>query len=350
LARLGRLRELTPLDHMLRAQLAMVHERTDEALAELAQVPDGHIMGAQARLLAGQLELRRDRMRVAEEFFHAALRVDPMLIQAHRELIYIYGLQLRRRELNVEFTALSKLTDLPFENIFHWCLLRNDSWKPDEAAAMLTKCVAADPTDRWSRLALSENDRRMGLLDEAESVLAGLVADEPAVIAAYARIAFDRQEDDRAKSLLATGPNDAPDLARLRGRMALARRDGRSALHHFRIAFDVDPDSRESLFGLLSSLVMLGDEKAAAPLRKLAGFRERLNSLIQIAATDEGRANPKLPGQLGAVCAAMHRDNEARAWYKLAIAHDPLDTEAQQALFRLNAADSGVGPLPQRTP
>ncbi len=33
------------------------------------RVPDEHFMAAQARMLAGQTELRRDRVRLAEEFF-----------------------------------------------------------------------------------------------------------------------------------------------------------------------------------------------------------------------------------------------------------------------------------------
>src|SRR5205823_8892957 len=105
-ARLARRREPTPRDWLLRAQLAVARSRTEAALADLARVPDHHYMAAQARLMAGQLELRRDRFRFAEEAFHAALRLDPGLIQAHRELIYIYGLQLRRPELNAEFHAL----------------------------------------------------------------------------------------------------------------------------------------------------------------------------------------------------------------------------------------------------
>jgi len=51
-----------------------------------------------------------------------------------------------------------------------------------------------------------------------------------------------------------------------------------------------------------------------------------------------------LARQFGTVCAALHRDGEARAWLELAIAKNPLDSEAQQVLFRLNAgrqSDSG---------
>jgi hypothetical protein len=38
---------------------------------------------------------------------------------------------------------------------------------------------------------------------------------------------------------------------------------------------------------------------------------------------------------LGAACEKIHRLPEARAWYRLAIDANPLDTEAQKALFRL---------------
>ena len=40
-------------------------------------------------------------------------------------------------------------------------------------------------------------------------------------------------------------------LARLRGRLALARRDAKAALSHWRIAYAADPDNRETTFGLL---------------------------------------------------------------------------------------------------
>ena len=279
-----------------------------------------------------------ERWRQVGELFKAAVRIDPGLVQAHRELIYICGLQLRRAEINAEFRALSTLSDLPFQEVFHWCLLRNESWEPSEAAPMLSKCVAADPGDRWSRLALSENDRRMGLLDEAESAVAPLAADDPEAIAARARIAFDRHEMDQAQRLLASGPEDNPVLARLRGRWALSRRDARTALRHFRIAYAADPDSREALFGLIGALQMLGDEQAAAPLRQTAAWREKFASLIQRGASKAGREDPELPLQFGEVCAALHYDAEARAWFKVAIARNPLDSRAQQALFQLGAS------------
>jgi tetratricopeptide (TPR) repeat protein len=350
LARLGRLREPTPLDWFLRAQLAMARKNDDQALDYLAQVPDEHYMAAQARMLAGQTELRRDRVRMAEELFHAAIKLDPRLIQAHRELIYIYGMQLRRAELSSEFMALSKLSELTFDNVFHWGLLRNNSWDPAEAVAWLARCVAADPSDRSSRLALAENYGRMDRSDEAKSILAPLPENDPCKIELLARMALDHEGQDEAQRLLSAAPRDDPLLARLRGRLALARHDAKEALANFRIAYAADPENRDAIFGLIVALELSGDTKAALPLRENASRLDRLNSLIQRAAVPAARGNADLLRQLGAACAALDRKGEARAWYKLALGFNVLDSEAQQALFRLNEPGASDQPTSHTAP
>ena len=255
---------------MVRARLAVARDRPDEAVAELALVPDDSPLAAGARLLAGQVEVRRNRFRFAEQSLRAAVRLDPRLIKAHRELIFIYGFQLRRAELAAEFLALSGLTDLRFQEMFHWGMLKNESWEPGEAAGKLAKCIAADPDDRWSRLGLAENQRRMGRLEEAEATLAVLAPDDPEAIAARVRIAMDRSDVEAAEHLMASGPPADPTLARLRGRLALSRRDAAAAVRHFRVAYELQPDSREAVTGLMTALVLQGDAKAAAPLREIA--------------------------------------------------------------------------------
>jgi tetratricopeptide (TPR) repeat protein len=349
-ARLARLRAPTAPDRLVRGQLAVARRRPDEAIAELALVPDDHPLAAQARLLAGQVELRRDRFRFAEDAFRAAIRIDPKLVQAHRELIYIYGFQLRRAELAGEFLALSGLIDLGFKEMFHWGLLRNESWEPSGAAEALARCVAADPGDRWSRLALAENERRMGLLDQAEATLAALGPGDAGALGVRVRIALDRNDESAAERLLASGPPDDSTLAGLRGRMALSRRDAAAALRHFRIAYDVRPESYEALSGLIAAMAIQGDARSAAPLRAIAARRDRLQALIQRAGAKEGRNDPELSLLLGDACAALHRDAEARGWYKVAIARDPLDSRAQRALFRLGGAAADVSRSPGPEP
>jgi tetratricopeptide (TPR) repeat protein len=349
LAHLGRLRAPTAEDWSLRAQLALARKQAAEAIACLDHIPDGHSLAAHARLLAGQAERQRNRLRVAEEALRAAVRLDPSLVQAHRALIYIYGMQLRRGEIDSEFLALQKLTRLSYEDAYHWTSLLNNLWEPGDVIADLIRFVAADPNDRWSRLALAGILRRMGLHDQAQSTLTSLPPGDREADEIRIQIALDRQENEKAETLLARGRSDDPAFARLRGRQALVRRDARSAVQHFRIAHAADHDDHEALFGLRTALELLGDEIAVEPIREAARTLDRLNTLLQRAAAGEAGRNPDLFRQLGIACADLGRLGEARAWLEVAIARNPLDSEAQQALFRLRGAARSVNQSPART-
>jgi tetratricopeptide (TPR) repeat protein len=294
--------------------------------------------------MAGRVELRRHRARIAEELFRNALRLDPGQAAAHRELIYILGYQLRREELAAEFQALGEVAELSFDNVFHWCLLRSALWDPDTAVDELSLFIQTDPEDRWSRLALADNYRRLVRFDEVEGVLAPLPISDPRARVIRVMLAMDRHQEDKAEELLGSGPDDDPRLAQLKGRLALARRDGPTAVCCFRTAYAGLPDDRDALFGLINALSLVDDDKAAAPLREIMKRHEALNSLIQRASTAGQRENPDLLRDLGAACAELARIPEARAWYKLAIARDPLDTNAQRALFQLEERTKAARP------
>ena len=117
---LARLRDPSPRDRLLKGEVALALGRPDEALEELARVPASDPSAPRARLLAGQIELRRGCVRRAEESLRAALQLDRTLVPAQRQLIYIYGMLLRRRELDEHFGALSRLVPMTFDNVFHW--------------------------------------------------------------------------------------------------------------------------------------------------------------------------------------------------------------------------------------
>jgi predicted Zn-dependent protease len=341
LARVTRSRPPTPFDWMLRAQVALARTRTDEALKDLDQIPATHQLAGRAQLIAGQTELRRDRAREAERRLLEAIRLEPSLVQPHRELIYLYGVQLRRRALNEQFNALARLAPLTFENVWHWCLVRNTIWEPRENSEIMAKFLKADPSDRESRLALAETLRQLGQREEAEKTISVLGVEDPEARALRVKLALDRGDDQAAEALLAEGPAEHPGLALLRGRFALAHGDGPAAVRYFRTAFDADPDNRDAVIGLANALTKVGDQKQAAPFLALARQFDILSSLMQRAALASARNDPKLLRELGAAHDAVHRLPEAKAWYKLAIGLDPLDNEAQQALFRLDRSDPG---------
>jgi tetratricopeptide (TPR) repeat protein len=296
-----------------------------------------------ARLRAGQTEIRLGRTRPAEAAFSAALQLLPRAVQPHKELVYIYNIQHRQAELDRELTALLDLNVLEFQLVLHWTKTRNTIWNPSGDLPSLQKFVTADPSDRWSRLALVEALQRLGRLDEAERALAALPSSDPEARTIRVLIAMDRGDFAAAESLLADGPEDPPALARLRGQLALKRHDGPGALRHFRIALAADPIDRTALSGIGTALRMVGQPEAAKPYLEAADRHDRLWKLVARATTIDGERDRRLPHDLGIACAAAGRYQEARAWLKLAIQRDPLDALGQRTLFEL---EHGTGSPP----
>ena len=95
----------TALDWMLRARVAEAQGRSEDALANLKQIPDSDPIAAQAWLKAGQIELARHRARASEAASLRALALNPDQIQAHRELAYLYAIQRRKQECHAHYRA-----------------------------------------------------------------------------------------------------------------------------------------------------------------------------------------------------------------------------------------------------
>lgn len=341
LKRLSDRRPPTVEDVILRAQLDLAGKRDDAAIAALASVPDREPLAAQARLLAGKVELRRGRPRYAEALFLKTLALDPSVISARRELVYIYGMQTRRQAIREQMRILAESSPLTFDHMFVWCLTRGSVWDSNEIVDFMTAFLANDPKDDWSRLALADSLENLGNLDEVERVLQPLPLDNPDARAARARLAIDRGDVTLAEELLAAGPENHPKLALLRGKLALMKRDPKAAIRHFRAADAADPNSREAVQGLSQALRLAGDEAEAKHYFDLARKHEEVVALMAHAATDQGKADPELPLKLGAAHEAIGRYDEARGWYQLAINRNPIDSAAQAALSRLRARMDG---------
>jgi predicted Zn-dependent protease len=335
LRRLERLRPPTTIDRFLRAEVDVVFDRPVEALAEFAAIPDDHPLAPMARLRTGQIQIRRGLTRPAEAALLAALRLLPRSVQPRKELVFIYNIQHRQAELDAVLGALLDLDALDYQYVLHWTKTRNTVWNPHGDLAALEKFAAADPEDHWSRLALVEALRRLDRLDDAERALAPLPLSDPRVRTKRVLIAMDRGDFATSESLLAEGPQDDPQLARLRGQLALRRRDGTSAAQQFRIALAADAIDRVALSGLGTALSLLGRTAEARPYLAAARRHDDLWKLVSRAATTRGEHDPKIPHQMGMACAAVGRNQEARAWLRLAISRDPLDAESQQTLFEL---------------
>lgn len=333
--RIEKLREMTPEDNMLAAQAAMVRKGQDAAIAYLKKIPDDHPMASTAWLQIGQLELRRKRLKFAEEAYRKAIQLDPKQKQAYRELVYIYGFQTRRKDVADTFEKLQALGPLTIDDVFLWCLMRGVNWEAEENIKSLKSYVEADADDRYSRLALAESLRQTTRLDEAESTLSPLPADDPEARSLRAMIALDKGDPARAESLIAGSTDVSASLAILRGRLALKKGDGRTAETQFRKALELTPNVRDAILGLSQALRLAGKPAEAKTYAELVQKHDRLAVLLNEMSTPANRKDIRRLKELGTACAEIGRLPEARAWYSLALSVDPLDGESQEALFRL---------------
>jgi tetratricopeptide (TPR) repeat protein len=339
LVRLAQRRPATLADRLLRAEVARRRGRLERALAALDGVADTDPGAALIWRTRGMLELERDRAKAAEDALRRAVALDPKQLEARRDLVSLYTILSRHRELAHELHGLASITPLGFDDLYLWCLDRRPDVGPAERAVKLKRMLSNDTANPSIRLALAETLRELGRVDESEQVLAPLSDDDPEVRAARTRLAFDRGRGDTAARLLAAGPADHPALEALRGRLALAEGSA-SAIKHFRAVLAALPDDRDALFGLGQSLRLAGEPAAAAPFFEGARRRDHLKWLIENARSPSLREDAQVLRAIGDSCRSLNRLPEARAWYKLALTRDPLDPALQKSLFQLGNAQA----------
>ena len=191
--------------------------------------------------------------------------------------------QGRSAEIAALAPALVSMQTPDFLDLFFCTLVRHQSIGRAEQAEELERAVWADPGDQASQLALAECLRRLGRLDQAESHLDLLPPTDPEVVAVRALVALDPGHVLRAQALLdADSPgDDHPALARLRGRLVLARDDAPAAVRAFRTALKAAPGDRDAHFGIAQALRLAGQPDAARPHSESARAHDRLESLVK---------------------------------------------------------------------
>jgi tetratricopeptide (TPR) repeat protein len=332
---LASLRRPTARDLLLLAEVRRSQGRPDEAIAALDQVPDLDPLAPQAQLLLGRIERRRGRARKAEASFLRALKGDPNLLAARRELINIYGLQLRRREIHEQFLAVSDKAGLNFQDLVIWMHIHALNWDEAEVAE-LESFLRADPDDRFTRLALAEVAlTRSESMGKIAGWLAPLPPDDRDAQALRAGLALETGHLDEATSILASGPEDHPGLERMRGRLAMIRKDYPVAAEHLRKALAAGADERGVAYLLGQCLKLSGNPSAAAgPLDRYARLTAA-HDLIRPVVESKTKGSLAEMAKIARACEDAGLNDEARAWYDLIIRTDPLDRAGQAGVARM---------------
>ena len=323
---------------LFRAQCLIAQDQIAEAIEVLAAIPDDSPMGAQIRLKQGQLELRRDHLASAERALTRAAQLDPNLAQAHRELIFILGYQVRRDELRARYRALAATGVLTPYDVYLWCLTRYNTWDAAEHFDDLERFVRAEPSDDWSRLALSRAAIALNRIEDGLAILEPLDPKRPEVQLVRAQAELARGDLNQADALLAANPPDHVESLRLRGKLALYRNDPDKAVEFYRRAVELAPEDREGVIGLAQSLKAAEDPEADRWL-EAARTHERYAHQLNQLRLPENQNDPESWRTMADLCERIGCRAEAAAWYQLLIARDPLDSKAQAALARLQAQE-----------
>lgn len=340
LTRLASIRPLTVAERVLRAQIAHDQGRLEDALRALddPQEPTP-VKRSDAALLSawrGWLEMQRHHLRAAEADLKKALALEPDRMQARRQLIDLYALQGRTKELTAESRRLAKRGPLDFSYLYVWTFGQREGLDPAEQAKVLEDAVQADPDDRASRLAFAECLRKRGQLDQAAVVLRPLSLAEPDVRALAARIALDQGELESAQALLTPRPGEQDDstLSQLRGQFAMFQDHPEAAVKPFQQAVKLAPEDRDAQFGLGQALSLVDKQASGAPYLRAARGHDHLQWLVQSARPPARRRDPVVLQEIGAVCLALGRQEQARAWLKLALSYSPENPQLQKMLAK----------------
>jgi tetratricopeptide (TPR) repeat protein len=335
LAWIRRFRSPMDRDRTLEAQIAAALGQTERALAGLLGIPEGSRYAGQAYLFAGRLERQRHRVSAAESHLRRAIRVEPRLVEAHRELICIYGIQSRRREVDAEFRALARLVSVNYHDLYTWALTRFSRWNTD-VARDLEKFIEADPNDRDSRLALAKILSLEAKNEvELESALAGLPESDPAALAARARYRLSHGEPGKVDAMLRLAPAGHAAIDQFRGQVAMQRRDFATAVKAYRSAMALEPTDRVLTFEFGRALASAGDTEAAKPHFDRARRLDAVYDLLMRLRPPNREGDPAEAIQMGKALEAAHLTDVARCWFELAVSQDPTNTEAQKGLHGL---------------
>ena len=98
----------------------------------------------------------------------------------------------------------------------------------------------------------------------------------------------------------------------MRGRLGLARREGASAVKHYRAALDAEPDNADAIFGMGQAPQMTGDAAAARPFLEESKSYVTLGTLISRVGLKSSRTDPAFMRSLGTACERVHRIPQGR--------------------------------------
>jgi tetratricopeptide (TPR) repeat protein len=335
----------------IRMQAALKRGDVVGAARLLARVPSSDVDASEIRLQQARLLIQAFCPRDAETALRECLTLEPGNDSARMTLIAIFALQHRARDYEREAW---RLFDQGGEPIKALRLLAQaaPTIPPDtftrtaDIGDVLRQCLAADPDDPYTQLALGRFERERGAIDEALRLI------EPCLKIAtiysdasieWAMCLLDEGALDELHPYFEQPAESVRNLASFRFlRGEWSRRQGRiaQAIDDYRQAIRLDPRLAEAHYRLGLSLPKT-DPEAARLLEIPRKARELKDAVTDV--SDSSRDSSQL-ARIGRLCAEIGRLREASAWLTLALKYDPNEVAIRESLKAVEASQ----PIPDR--
>jgi tetratricopeptide (TPR) repeat protein len=318
--------------------------RDPEALSALRRVSEGDEGWLHSQTLIGEIALRQHRITEAELIFRTAAQRTRGAIEPLRRLVYILFLERRSAEARSVLWRLYKITRDP-RQLAHWCRIPLVEADERDSGPEIEEFLRQTPDDPWLRRAWGLYLLSQGQAAQALPHLeAGSLAFENDPIARFAlaecRMALGFAVDDL--SILGPRPNSALDAARwwvLRSRLEEVWGKADDGLESLRRAVAADSQNQEALYRLGRALMRRGDrEGAKAELDRAAVLVSRNGNLsTELAGLMAEGFDANRLERLGHLYLEAGMTFEARAWFELAIQHDPRRSRSISSLVQASA-------------
>lgn len=329
-----------------RAELADRAGDAAAAAAILSAVPDSDPQASRARYLEGLVHRNAYRLDDAERAFRASAKIDPKMVEAHRNLIGLLGVEHRRAD---QADALQAWIRSGFGVIEPLRLMGQSVVvippgtldKTTDEGTILERALEAQPQSRHVRPALARFLRNRGESAEASKLLDEWLKDQHNDIAAcIEKLAtlVESGEDDAAQTFAATIHESTSEIAEYwlyLGDLKRNRKRWDEAADCYRKASSIDPRNPETYYRLAECLRSSGQkDESAHYLKKHADLRRLAEAA---AAVDANRPTGSAILEAARLCADLGRTLEARAWVNEALRLDRDNAEARALLTRIES-------------
>lgn len=316
------------------------------AAAILSAVPDSDPQASRARYLEGLVHRNAYRLDDAERAFRASAKIDPKMVEAHRNLIGLLGVEHRGTDqaealqawIRTGFGAIEPLRLLGQSVVV---IPPGTLDKTTDEGTILERALTAQPESRHLRPALARFLRNRGESDAASKLLDDWLSNHQDDIAARVEklvTLVESGDDDAAEtfaSTIAEPSREIPEFWICMGDLNRNRKKWEEAADCYRKASSIDSRNPETYYRLAECLRSSGRlDESARYLKKHADLRRLAETA---AAVDANRPDLSAIMQAARSCAELGRTFEARAWVNEALRLDRDHPEARALLTRIEA-------------